>query len=109
ARQIVALDEFHYQRGDAAALFKPVDTRNVRMIERRKYFRLALEACKPVAIRCERRWQDLDRDLTLQLYIGRAKYLPHAAACRRSCGPSVCPNNNSDTASRNAVGVTGFS
>ena len=33
-REILALDEFHHERRDAAALFEPVDAGDVRMVQR---------------------------------------------------------------------------
>ncbi len=38
-RQIVALDEFHHERGDACAFLEAVDRGDVRMIERRERLR----------------------------------------------------------------------
>ena len=32
-REVVALDEFHHERSDAAALFEAVDARDVRMVQ----------------------------------------------------------------------------
>ncbi len=47
------------------------------MIQRREDFRFALKACQSVGVGCERRWEDLDGDLTLQLRVRRPIYLPH--------------------------------
>ena len=42
-REIVALDQFHHEGGDAPALFEAVDRGDVGMIQRGEDFRLALE------------------------------------------------------------------
>ena len=42
--EIVALDEFHHERGESAALFEAVDARDVGMVERREDFGFALKA-----------------------------------------------------------------
>jgi hypothetical protein len=78
-REVLALDQFHHERGDAMALLEPVDTGNMRMVQRREQFRFALEPREPIGIRRQRRWQDLDRDLTFQPGVGGAIHLPHAA------------------------------
>jgi hypothetical protein len=57
-----ALDELHDDRERALTLFQPVDVRDVRMVERG-----------------ERRGQDLDRDVALELGVARAIDLAHAA------------------------------
>ena len=49
-REIVALDELHHERGDAAAFFEAVDRGDVRMIQRGEHFRFALEAREPIGI-----------------------------------------------------------
>ena len=65
-REVVALDEFHDERGGARTFFKPVDGGDVRMIERGEHFRFALKAREPIGISRERGGQDLNRDLTFQ-------------------------------------------
>ena len=49
---------------------------DVRMIQRGEDFRFALKSREPIGISRERGRQDLDRDLTLQLGIGRPIHLP---------------------------------
>ena len=78
-REIVALDEFHHERGHAPAFFQAVDSRNVWMVQGGEHFRFALKSCEPIVISRERWRQDLDRDLTLQLGVGGSVHLPHAA------------------------------
>ena len=64
-------------------LFEAVDRRDVRMIERGEDFRLALEAREPIGIAGDRGRQDLDRDLPLQLGVGRryTSPMPPAPIC----------------------------
>ena len=52
---------------------------DVRMVQRGEDFRFALKPREPIVIRRERRRQNLDGDLTLQLRVGRPIHLPHAA------------------------------
>ena len=52
-RQIVALDEFHHERGEAHAFFEPVDGGDVGMIQGREHFGFALKPRQPVVIRRE--------------------------------------------------------
>ena len=49
------------------------------MIQGGDHFRFALKAREPFRIRRDRRRQDLDRDLALQLRVGCPKHLAHAA------------------------------
>ena len=78
-----------------------MDVRDVRVVQRREDFRFALKACEPIGITRDRRRQDLDRDLPLQVRVGGAVDLAHPAhanlrgdfirgrdGCRGS-GPSV--------------------
>ena len=77
--QVIALDEFHYERGGAAALFEPVDRGDVRVIQRGENFGFALKAREPVSIGGQRRRQNLDRNLAFQLGIGGPIHLAHPA------------------------------
>ena len=52
---------------------------DVRMIQRGEHFRFALKARESIGIGRQRRGQDLDRDLALQLRVGRPIHLAHAA------------------------------
>ena len=78
-RQVLAFDELHHERGDAIALFEPVDAGDVRMVQRREHFRFALKPREPIVVGGERGRQDLDRDLAFQLRVRRAIHLPHPA------------------------------
>ena len=87
---------------DAVGVLQPVDRRDVRMIERGEDFRFALKPRQPVGVGCERRWQDFDGDVTLQLRIARAIDLAHTPGpkggkdfgtgqgVRRGSGPNGC-------------------
>ena len=78
-----ALDELHHERLHASGIFEPVESRDVRMIERGEDFSLALETGEPVWICRHPGRQDLDRDLTLQPRVGRAIHLAHSALAER--------------------------
>ena len=56
-----------------------MDTGNVRMVQGREHFRFALKPREPIVVSSEGRRQDLDRDLTFQLGVGRAIDLTHSA------------------------------
>jgi hypothetical protein len=49
-REILAVDEFHHERGGAVALFEAKDPGDVRMVQRREHFRLALETGEPIVV-----------------------------------------------------------
>ena len=53
-RQIVALDQFHRERLDAARFLQAVDCSDVRMVQRGQDFRFALEAREPFGVASER-------------------------------------------------------
>ena len=78
-REIVALNEFHDERGNARTFFKPVDGGDMRMIERGEHFRFALKTREPIGISRERGRQDLNRDLTFQPGVRRPIHLAHPA------------------------------
>ena len=58
-REIVALDQFHHEGGHAPAFFQAVDSRDVRVIQRREGLGFTLEAREPISIVRERLGQDL--------------------------------------------------
>jgi recombinational DNA repair ATPase RecF len=62
-------------------LFTSVDGRDVGTVHRRKHARLALEA---VAIRRERRRQELDRDITVEAAVARPEDFAHSALAQRT-------------------------
>jgi hypothetical protein len=75
----LAFDELDHQRRGAVAVLEPVDLRDVRVIQRREHFRFALEPRQPFGITGDGRRQHLQRDLPLQVGVGRAIHLAHAA------------------------------
>ena len=77
-REILALDEFHDERLHAVGVLQAVDRRDVRMVQRGEDFGFALKPRQPVGVACQRRGQDLERDLTFQLRVRGAIHLPHA-------------------------------
>ena len=48
--QVLALDQFHHERGDAAAFFEAVDGGDVRMVERGEHLGFALKSRQPVVV-----------------------------------------------------------
>ena len=100
-RQIVALDQFHHERAvTPPALLQAVDCSDVRMVQRGEDFRFALEARKPLGVTSDRRRQDLDRDLALQLRVGRPIHLAHAAGADRGgdfVGTEACAGDQGQT------------
>ena len=70
--EVLALDELHDEGADAARLLEAVDRGDVRVLELGEELRLALEAREALGVGGERLGQDLDRDLALQLRVGRA-------------------------------------
>ena len=78
-RQVLALDEFHHQGGDVRRFLEAVDRRDVRMVEGREDFGFALKAREAIGIAGHRGGQHLDRDRPLQIRVGRAIDLAHAA------------------------------
>ena len=49
-REILALDQFHHERGDALALFEPVDGGDIRMVQRGEDFGFTLKPREPVGV-----------------------------------------------------------
>jgi hypothetical protein len=72
-------DELQDERGDAGRIFNAVDGADVRMIQRGKDSRFALESREPFGIGGNRRREDLNRDLAEQLRVAGAIDLAHAA------------------------------
>ncbi|MDO8679378.1 MAG: hypothetical protein Q7R30_12555 [Acidobacteriota bacterium] len=51
--QIVAFDQLHHERADAAIFFETVNLRDVRMVQRREGPGFARETRQPVGVACE--------------------------------------------------------
>ena len=82
-RQVVALDQFHDERGEVCCLLEAVDRRDVRMVERREHFGFALKAREPIRIAGHRGGQHLDRDATASDWC-RSRDRPRPCRRRRS-------------------------
>ena len=82
-REVLALDEFHHERADAAGFFETVDVGDVRMVQRGQGPGLALKPRDPLRVGGERLGQDLDRDGAIQLRVPRAVDFTHAAGAER--------------------------
>ena len=78
-RQVVAVDQFHDQGGEVRCLLEAVDRRDVRMVESREHFGFALKAREAIRIAGHRGRQHLDRHRPLQIAVGGAIDLAHAA------------------------------
>jgi hypothetical protein len=76
-------NKFQNERLDTVRFFESVNSRNVRMIERRKHLGFALQACDALGISREAFEHDLDGDRALQFRIARAVHLAHAASTER--------------------------
>jgi hypothetical protein len=72
-------DQLQHERLRAFAIFKAVNSRDVRMAQSGKDLRLSLEPRKPIRIGRERFRQDLERHLPVQLAIDGLIGLAHAA------------------------------
>ena len=80
----LAFDEFEHEKTGPFRLLKIVDRRNVRMIQRRQNFGLALKPAHSRGIMRKLLWQDLDRDLAFQLRVPGAIHLSHAALAEQT-------------------------
>ncbi len=81
--EVFALDELHDEGADAARLLEAVDRGDVGVLQLGQDLRLALETGEAVGVGGERLGQDLDRDLALQLRVGRAVDDAHPALAER--------------------------
>ena len=74
-----AFHQLHDDGANAAAGFDAVDLRDVRMIERRECFGLALEPRKAFGVGSKDLGQNLERDVTIEAAVAGAKHFAHAA------------------------------
>ena len=79
----LAWHQFHHQRATGTGFDQSMDDCDVRMIQRGQHLGFAVEARKPLRIAGEGLWQNLDRDLALQLRVARAIDLAHATGAER--------------------------
>ena len=81
--ELLAFHEFENQEPLALGLIKAVNGGDIRMVERSEDLSLALETRDTLLISREARGEDLDRDLSAQLRVARAKHLAHSARAER--------------------------
>ena len=78
-RERRALDQFEHQRIGAVRFFKPVDARDVRMVQGGKELGFSLESGVALGVLCELVWKYLDGDLTLEFRVASAIDLTHSS------------------------------
>ena len=76
-------DVFHHQELLALAFLQSIDRRDVGMIERREYLRLALEAREPLRITRKGFGQSFDGNFAIQLSVAGEIHLTHPAGAQR--------------------------
>jgi len=76
--EVIALDQFHDEGVCPGGFLKPVNRRDVRMIQGRERLCFAFKACDAIGIRGERVGQNLDRDLAIERSVRRTIDLAHA-------------------------------
>jgi hypothetical protein len=77
-RQRRDFHQLHDERRRAVSTLESIDLSDIRMIERGEHFGLTLEACEPVGVPGEGGRQDFDRDVALEIGVGRPIDLVHA-------------------------------
>ena len=83
-RQRVALQVLHDQEVPPVVLADVEQGADVGVVEGRQQLRLALEAREALGIGDERRGQDLDRDVAIELGVARTIHLAHSACPERA-------------------------
>ncbi len=73
-----SLDELHDECRRAVRFLEPIDVGDVRMIERRQQFGLALEASQTLCVGRKRLWQDFDGNVALEIRVCRPIHHAHA-------------------------------
>ena len=86
----------------------PWNRADVRMIQRGQHLRFPLEPREALGIASERGWQDLDRDIAIELGIARAVDLAHPAHTKQTVDPEH-PDLCADCASSKSPRVEGRS
>jgi hypothetical protein len=79
-----AFDQFQHQQVHAVRLLDAVDGRDVRMIQRGEYPRLAFEAGQSLSVVRQRTRKQFEGDLASELLIACAVDLPHSSAAERT-------------------------
>src|SRR5678816_2039880 len=86
--QRFAFDQLHNDATLLTGLFKAVNVRDVRMIQRGEYLRLSPETCKPFDIGRECDRKKFDRDAAAPLRIDGLIHFTHSA-CSQMAGDFV--------------------
>ena len=76
-------DELHHERASALIVFKAVDLRDVRMIERGDELRFPTEACEAFRLVGDRGGQYLDGDVAIEPAVAALVDLAHPAGADR--------------------------
>ena len=82
--ECASLDELQHQSVNAVRILEAINRRDVWMIERGEDFGFSTKPPETIHIARYVPWQDLDRDVTLQLRVGRAVDLSHSAGTERA-------------------------
>ena len=82
--QILPFHQLHDQRARRAALFQPVEMRDVGVVERGEDFSFALKASEPIGIAGEMLRQNLQGNVALQPGVAGAIHLAHATDAQSS-------------------------
>ena len=78
-RQVVTRDQLHDERKRGARVLEPIDSGDVRMIERGQDLRFAPKSGEPLRIGREEGGKDFERDLAIEFGIPGAIDLAHTA------------------------------
>ena len=78
-----AFHQLHDDGANAAAGFDAVDLRDVRMIERRECFGLALEPRKAFGVGSKDLGQNLERDVTIEAAVAGPVHFAHSTRAQR--------------------------
>ena len=82
--QCLAIHQLHDERAHRSALFEPMNGRNMRVIERGKDLRFALETGQSLGIRGKGRRKNLQRDVAAKARVACAIHLAHSASTERT-------------------------
>ena len=95
-RQRLAFNQLQHKKANATGLFEVIDGRDIRMIKRRQYFSLALEAAHTIRIARELFRKDFDRNFTFEFRVVCPIHLTHAAFAKQA-GDLVCAELSADS------------
>jgi hypothetical protein len=77
--ELVTRDQLHREKTESIVFVETVDPRDVRMVQRCEDLGFPLEPGEPFGILGERRRQELQRHLAIELRIARAPHLAHGS------------------------------